>query len=418
MFVPIRSISLDYLMPRHLKNIFMNDTNNSIEGNQEDGSIVEGQNSTAEAIVSVFSSLKKPDGTPPKISEIMNDEEYSENDEESLNGYGDISRNVGSKESHEITLQGSETQPTNSNSNPSTMNEYVESEESIETQNELESIKLKKNSEEKKPVPEYRAINNESDDVDEINSETGRNLDTKKVGESIVNFATKKVEDFGKSNITDSAEKQFSCRALNMKCKLIDINFQTESLDEYFDIPYCKENVSIDDGALKLSISKECSTTLISKFNIKFGLVEGRIKMAPGSGSVTALLLAGPEPADEIDFEWVGIDSSTVQSMYFVAGKPIDMDAVFFESGGDMSDNFFDYAIELLPNVVNWYINDELVRSVERVDESTFPSRADTLRFGVWDGSEISEWAGESEGDNQSSAYFKYIKVTEYCFEE
>ncbi|OMJ16756.1 putative glycosidase crf1 [Smittium culicis] len=217
-----------------------------------------------------------------------------------------------------------------------------------------------------------------------------------------------------------SSGSSSSCRALNKMCNSVSIDFSSEKADSYFDIPYCNDNISYGDDGIELRVSNQCSTTLIYKSTFKYGLIEGKIKAAPNSGSVTAFILIDDDSMDEIDFEWLGKDPSSVQSMYFNNGNPTDEGPQYHpcSSANDASSEFVNYAIELLPHAVNWYVDNELVRSVERESDSSFPANANNLRFGVWDGSGVSDWAGSGDHDQTiSKAYFKSIEITEYCFE-
>ncbi|KAJ1952071.1 hypothetical protein GGI12_006339, partial [Dipsacomyces acuminosporus] len=117
--------------------------------------------------------------------------------------------------------------------------------------------------------------------------------------------------------------------------------------------------------------------------------IEARIRMAPGSGVVSSLLLAGPAPSDEIDWEWVGKDTKTAQSMYFVKGTRVDKLPEYFHTPGsfpaDMSTSFHNYAIELNPDSVKWYIDDWRTRTLSRTSGAGFPADASRVRMGIWD---------------------------------
>ncbi|OMJ10187.1 putative glycosidase crf1 [Smittium culicis] len=227
-------------------------------------------------------------------------------------------------------------------------------------------------------------------------------------------------ESDSESDSETSLESSSGCRTLNKKCNSVSIDFSSETADSYFDIPYCNDNISYGDEGIELRVSNQCSTTLIYKSTFKYGLVEGIIKAAPNSGSVTAFILLDDDSKDEIDFEWLGKDPSSVQSMFFINGIPANEGPQYHpsSSASDTSTEFVNYAIELLPHAVNWYVDNELVRSVERESDSSFPANANNFRFGVWDGSGVSDWAGSGDHDQTiSKAYFKSIEITEYCFE-
>ncbi|PVU85796.1 hypothetical protein BB559_001559 [Furculomyces boomerangus] len=197
-------------------------------------------------------------------------------------------------------------------------------------------------------------------------------------------------------------------------------NFTDTSAVKSFTIDYCPKNVVQDKNSLDLVITQECGTALIYPQKIKYGKVEGRIKIAPGPGAVTAMILIGEEQRDEIDFEWVGKDLVNAQSMFFINGSAVVSGADFHQipnkSDTDMSKEFHNYSIELTENSVKWGIDGVIVRTLEKESDDTFPSKANTLRFGVWNGSGSSDWAGVMNFTNGNpSGYFEFIKITQYC---
>ncbi|PVU93277.1 hypothetical protein BB561_003371 [Smittium simulii] len=199
------------------------------------------------------------------------------------------------------------------------------------------------------------------------------------------------------------------------ECNVVEYVFSDSSVLDNIEVEYCLHNVSPTGSSLELKIDGECGTTLICPEKLVHGKVEGRVKMAPGSGAVTALILMNIETGDEIDLEWVGIDSTTVQSMYFVGGQRVDQEAQNHKASGDMSEGFYNYAIEITPDAINWYVDEVLVRTLENDNSGNFPSSANEVRFGVWNGSAYSEWAGDMGSSPDSAGVFESIKITHYC---
>ncbi|KAJ2820558.1 hypothetical protein IWW50_005014 [Coemansia erecta] len=148
--------------------------------------------------------------------------------------------------------------------------------------------------------------------------------------------------------------------------------------------------------------------------------IEARIRIAAGSGVVSSLLLAGPAPSDELDWEWVGKDMWTAQSMYFVKGQRVDPNAQYFHTPGDvaqdMAAGFHNYAIEVNPGNIKWYIDNWTTRTLLKMDGVPFPSDAGQARMGIWDGTQTSGWAGTVDW---SKAPFitevEWFKFTPYC---
>ncbi|OMJ12175.1 putative glycosidase crf1, partial [Smittium culicis] len=190
-------------------------------------------------------------------------------------------------------------------------------------------------------------------------------------------------------------------------CDAVEVDFtKGQKLPSAFKIDYCPQNVVYGANALQLVLSPQCGTTVSYKFPRKFGRISARMQFAPGSGAVSAFIFAGPDPADEIDIEFVGKDTASVQSMYFVKGQRIDQLAQFHSPAAqqqtDLSQTFHDYAIELLPDRVNWLIDGNVVRTLNKDPADTanakFPiDAAANVRFGVWDGTSVSSWAGVAD---------------------
>ncbi|RKP39506.1 glycoside hydrolase, partial [Dimargaris cristalligena] len=125
------------------------------------------------------------------------------------------------------------------------------------------------------------------------------------------------------------------------------------------------------------------------------GRIEALIKAGPTSGVVTAFIMQGATPKDELDLEWVGMDAHRVQSMYFVDGQRVAGDELpGYHSAQGATDGFLRYAIEFTPQHVQWFVNGALVRTLPRGTSKPYPAQANTLRMGVWDGSQNSFWAG------------------------
>ena len=62
--------------------------------------------------------------------------------------------------------------------------------------------------------------------------------------------------------------------------------------------------------------TENASTLLVSNFYIFFGVMEAHVKMARGAGIISSVILQSDD-LDEIDWEWVGYNTSSVQSDFF-----------------------------------------------------------------------------------------------------
>ena len=62
---------------------------------------------------------------------------------------------------------------------------------------------------------------------------------------------------------------------------------------------------------------------------------------------------------DEIDFEFLGKDPTTVQLNYFVGGVP--KDGTIIKLGYDASKSFHTYSFMWEPTRIRWYVDNKLV---------------------------------------------------------
>lgn len=203
-------------------------------------------------------------------------------------------------------------------------------------------------------------------------------------------------------------------------CQSTFINFSDSTALSKFHSTWCPQNAYQTNNSAVFQLTQQCGTTIVYPYDFRHGKIEARIRVAPGSGVVSTILLAGPEPADEIDWEWVGKDTMTAQSMYFVKGKRVVPQANYVHTPGDvpqdMAAGFHDYAIELTSDSVEWYIDNWMTRSLPKKDGVPFPSGASGVRIGVWDGSNTSGWAGTVDwSKGPFKMEIQWFRFTPYC---
>ncbi|KAJ2854758.1 transglycosylase [Coemansia erecta] len=185
-----------------------------------------------------------------------------------------------------------------------------------------------------------------------------------------------------------------------------------------FNFVWCPENAYQTGNSVVWKLTELCGTTMVYPWDFHYGKIEARVRMGGGSGVVTAMLLLGPAPSDEIDFEWVGKDTTHVQTMYYVQAHRVDVLPEVFgasQTSGDLSTTFQNYAIELNKDSVKWYLNGILLRTLEKGTQE-FPSDASRARMGIWDGSQTSGWAGTVDwSQGPFTAEMQWFNFTPYC---
>ncbi|KAJ2854198.1 putative glycosidase CRH2 [Coemansia erecta] len=204
-------------------------------------------------------------------------------------------------------------------------------------------------------------------------------------------------------------------------CKSEFIDFSKSGALDKFSFVWCPQNAYQTGNSVVWRLTQECGTTMVYPWDFHYGKVEGRIRIGGGSGVVTSMLLLGPPPSDEIDFEWVGKAVTQTQTMYYVQSHRVDMLPQVFDSkqqdgsSADLSTSFQNYAIELNKDNVKWYINGNVVRTLPKTSDD-FPTYASRARMGIWDGTQTSGWAGTVDWSNGPfTAEMQWFNFTSYC---
>ncbi|KAJ2456554.1 hypothetical protein GGF42_003199 [Coemansia sp. RSA 2424] len=202
-------------------------------------------------------------------------------------------------------------------------------------------------------------------------------------------------------------------------CKSEFVDFSQANAMSKFSFVWCPQNAYQTSNSVVWRLTPECGTTMVYPWDFKYGRIEGRIRIGATSGVVTAMLLLGPAPSDEIDWEWVGKDLTHAQTTYYVQAHNSDSlplaIGVEQQGGGDLSTTFQNYAIELNRDSVKWFINGSPVRTFAKGTKE-FPSAASRPRMGIWDGTQTSGWAGKVDwGLAPFTAEMQWFNFTPYC---
>ncbi|KAJ3073676.1 hypothetical protein HDU98_000949 [Podochytrium sp. JEL0797] len=172
-----------------------------------------------------------------------------------------------------------------------------------------------------------------------------------------------------------------------------------------------------------------------------YGSVEATIQQSTVGGIVTYLTLINHETHDEIDFEWIGDERTTVWTNMFYRGRReryrIDLDEIWSSqvSTGpeDNAEIPHVYKIDWTPVAITWSVDGKVVHLQERVhtyeaantgdmlpyDHYHYPDTPLTVNFGIWN-YQIKTWANgpvdwaSGKYENGFSASVWDIKVTPF----
>ncbi|RMZ82970.1 hypothetical protein DV737_g1833, partial [Chaetothyriales sp. CBS 132003] len=157
-----------------------------------------------------------------------------------------------------------------------------------------------------------------------------------------------------------------------------------------------------DDGAQFVISQRGDAPTVKTNFYIFFGQVEVHLKAAKGQGIVSSIVLQSDD-LDEVDWEWIGGNSTHLQTNYFGKGNTTSYDRAKWIAVDDPQDNFHNYTVNWTSEKLEWYVDTKLIRTLDYSDADgghTFPQTPCDVRLGIWAGGDPKnangtiEWAG------------------------
>lgn len=143
-----------------------------------------------------------------------------------------------------------------------------------------------------------------------------------------------------------------------------------------------------DEGAEFAIRSENASTLLQSNFYIFFGVMEVHAKMAVGRGIISSVILQSDD-LDEIDWEWVGYNTSAVQSDFFGKGNITTSDRGGIHPAANADTVFHNYTTYWDKDRLEWWIDGELMRTVNyseplTLDGKNYPQTPCRVKISNW----------------------------------
>ncbi|KAI7163702.1 hypothetical protein D0865_08457 [Hortaea werneckii] len=180
--------------------------------------------------------------------------------------------------------------------------------------------------------------------------------------------------------------------------------------------------IELGDQGAEFSISGDKDApTVETDFYIFFGRVDVTMKAAPGQGIVSSVVLESDD-LDEIDWEWLGGDTTQVQTNFFGKGNTTTYDRGGYSSVSSPQDTYHTYTIDWNEERIEWIIDGSTVRTLTYDDPTTlggknYPQTPMRVKLGSWCGGCAEaegtvEWAGgKTTFDN--APYIMYVKSVE-----
>lgn len=182
-----------------------------------------------------------------------------------------------------------------------------------------------------------------------------------------------------------------SCPANPALGRAVTIDFTAGASDSFTP----QGNPTYDSNGASFTVAKSGdSPQLTSKWYIMFGHVEFQIKAAPGVGIVSSAVLQS-DTLDEIDFEWLGGDSSQVQSNYFSKGQTTTYNRGASHPDPNNQADFHTYAIDWTADQIAWQIDGKTVRTLSPdAAQGQYPQTPMMVKVGAWSGGDSANSPG------------------------
>ena len=179
-----------------------------------------------------------------------------------------------------------------------------------------------------------------------------------------------------------------------------------------------------NQGAAFTINKKGESPTLRTKFYFFFGRTEMLLKVAPGTGIISSMMWLS-DNLDEVDWEFFGTNATYAATNYFGQGEQDFTNGGYHEVNYDVRDDYHNYTTVWTKDMLQWYIDGNLVRTLLPKDANNtrnYPQTPMRLSLGIWAGGDpdmpqgVREWAGGDTdfGAGPYTMWVKSVKITDF----
>ena len=166
------------------------------------------------------------------------------------------------------------------------------------------------------------------------------------------------------------------------------------------------------------------SPTVQTNFYLFFGQVEVIMRAATGQGIISSIVLESDD-LDEVDWEFMGGNSSFVETNYFGKGNTTLFDRAIYYPVDNPQQNYHNYTTQWTSEKLEWFVDGQLVRTLMYADANggkNYPQTPMNLRLGIWAGGDPKqpngtiEWAGGLTDYNNCpfTMYVQSLRVTDF----
>ncbi|KAG5294390.1 cell wall glucanase [Histoplasma ohiense] len=181
------------------------------------------------------------------------------------------------------------------------------------------------------------------------------------------------------------------------------------------------KDIKYDGNGGSFTINKDgVKAEIQSNFYIMFGKIEATLKVSPGKGIVSSVVVQS-ECGDEIDLEWIGGDNMQLQTNYYAKRNP-DHTRAGYHPNPNNQNEFRTYTVDWDSDRIIWQIDGETIR-VATSAAGNYPQTPSYIKVGNWAGGDPSQnppgtvqWAGGPVDYSLApfTMQIKSIKVTDY----